>query len=347
MNPDSNASRNRRARLALGAFIVVVLLALAAWLLRDRLREFIDPPAPEVPQDWSALVQDIKAYQRRIGFRDTPNFTRLVGPQKSLVFCGVASQRVLPWSYQDPAIRWPAADTLAQCIEAAGPEADAYFGDAEAVGEIGMQVTPSMLASRLGRFVYLIIHEDCHDQFELPFGVEEGLCDVLAYRGMIAWAAEKFPRFSREYRAIRRYADQQIALSLPTVEHYQQVAALYARLDRNEIGLEALLVERKAIYASAMRALDWQLGEMNNVSMANYMTYSRHYPYLDSVHAALGGDPARTLAFFKGVDKAKPEQLEVVKRRQLADMHGVAFVRAWETEVLETAARLLASAARP
>jgi hypothetical protein len=335
----------KRLMITLALAAIIGALGLAAWLQRERISDFIDPAPPPIPADWTTLVQDLKAWQRGIGFRDAPNFARLEAPVRSLAFCGHAPQAVLPWSYQDPVIRWPTVQNEAECLQAAGPQSDVYFGVSDALGEAGMQVTPAMLTGSYARFVYLIIHEDCHDQFDLPHGIEEPLCDVIAYHGMGAWSRERFGRAARESRVLARHAQRQIALTAPTLDHYARLEALYARLARKEITLEALLPERQAIYASAMRALDWQLGELNNVSMANYVTYSRHYPALEALHLRLGGDLARTVAFFQRVDQAKPDHLSIVKRHQLEGMHGTAFVRAYETGVLETAARLAATGA--
>lgn len=330
----------KRLWILLALAAIAGMLGLAAWLQRERIRDFIEPAPPPIPADWTTLVRDIKAWQRDIGFRDTPNFARLEAPARSLAFCGHAPQSVLPWSYQDPVIHWPAVQNEAECLQAAGPQSDVYFGVADALGEAGMQVTPAMLTGGYARFVYLIIHEDCHDQFELPHGIEEPLCDVIAYHGMRAWGRERAGRWGREARVLARYAQRQVALTAPTLEHYARLEALYARLARREITLEALLPARRAIYASAMRALGWELGELNNVSMANYVTYSRHYPALEALHLRLGGDVAGTVAFFRRVDQARPDHLAVVKRHQLEGMHGTAFVRAQEADVMETAARL-------
>jgi len=74
------------------------------------------------------------------------------------------------------------------------------------------------------------------------------------------------------------------------------------------------------------------------------MTYSRHYPFLETVHDALGGDLARTIAFFKRVDQAKPAPRDVMKRYKLKSDSSVAFLRAYEDEVIKTIGKLLAEA---
>jgi len=54
------------------------------------------------------------------------------------------------------------------------------------------------------------------------------------------------------------------------------------------------------------------------VRIANYMTYSRHYPFLESVFVALGSDLARTVALFRQVDNIKPSSAAVMQQRRIA-----------------------------
>lgn len=95
-------------------------------------------------------------------------------------------------------------------------------------------------------------------------------------------------------------------LAHAVVGYYQQVEHLYARHARAEIAAEAALGERARLFSSAERTLDWKRRTMSNVGIANEMTYSRHYPLLETVYQTLGGDRAKTVAFFKQVDKQKP-----------------------------------------
>ena len=75
---------------------------------------------------------------------------------------------------------------------------------------------------------------------------------------------------------------------------------------------------------------------MNNVTIANEMTYSRHFPFLESVHDALGQDLARTVTFFSQVDRIKPSKAAVMKERGIADETSVQFVRAYEAALVAT-----------
>ena len=334
-----NENRTRGANHRVGRWLAAVLLT-ALTLGCAEMRDLIAPNAPGVPDEWAPLLAEIRAFERRIGFRETDNFHSLDDAQESFPFCGHVSRLYLPYSYEDPAIRWLDSVSEKECREA-GRSADAFFGAVEAWGEVGTPVTPSMVAGRIDRFIYLVIHEDCHDQFDLPYGIEEALCNLITFKGMALFGGEKFWRFTASNRAIRRYADTQSRLSRATIAYYDQIAGLYARYQRAEISPEALLRERDAIFRKAERALDWARGELNNVSLATDMTYARHYPLMESVFEALGGDLARTVAFFRQIDKLKPSKAAVMKRHRLASVEDVKFIRAYEAAIVETIRKAL------
>jgi hypothetical protein len=122
----------------------------------------------------------------------------------------------------------------------------------------------------------------------------------------------------------------------------EQLEQLYARHARREIAAEAVLIERARIFGSAERTFGWQRRAMKNVGLANEMTYSRHYPLLEMVHEALGGDLVKTIAFFKQVDPLKPTAATVMQAERISDQQSIAFVRAYETVMAQTVKKLLA-----
>ncbi|MEK6593140.1 MAG: aminopeptidase [Pseudomonadota bacterium] len=319
----------------------VLVLALFAGVIAgcSPLRGIL-APSPGMSAEWAPLLEDVRVFVRRIGFEDTENFLDLSVDQESFPFCGYASSLHLPYSYEDPAIRWVESVTEQECRKF-GQGADVYFGAVEALGEVGTPVTPSMITGKLDRFVYLVIHEDCHDQFELPYGIEEALCNLITYKAMAVFAEEKFKWFAGEGRAIRRYAEEQSRLTRETITHYEKLAALYARFQRGEIAADVLMRDRAVLFSEAERPLAWTKGALNNVSIANDMTYSRHYPFLESVFDALGRDLARTVAFFRHVDEIKPSKESVMQQQRIADESSVQFIRAYEAAVMETISRAL------
>lgn len=291
-------------------------------------------PTPGVPSEWGALLREVRTFERRIGFDETANFSTFYSEQSDHSICGYAPRFQLPYSYEDPVIRWGDALNEKDCRAGANEE-DVYFTQVEAVGEIGTGVTSTMLEGKLDRFLYLVIHEDCHDQFDLPYGIEEALCNLLGYKGIAAFAGEKYGVKAREDRAIQRYAITQAKFTRAVVEYYGQVEQLYAQQARAEIAPDAVLKGRARIFGSAERTFGWKRNAMNNVGLANEMTYSRHYPQLDKVHETIGNDLSKTVAFFKQVDKLKPTRAVVMKQLHITDAKSVRFVRAYESAVVE------------
>lgn len=331
-------------RLALRLAVPLFLATIGGCtLLQDVVTRL---PGPRLYEKGAALIDGIRTFEHRIGFRSTDNFLDLDKETESYPFCGTISSLQLPYSYEDPAIQWANTPTEEECRRLAGPGADVYFGQTEAVGEQGTPVTTAMLSGSLVRFVYLVFHEDCHDQFDLPFGIEEALCNVIAYHAMDQYAGEK-DRFSALERvALRRYSVREPERTRLAKAFYEQLEALYARHARREIPAQALLEERARIFARAERALAWERGSLNNVGIANDMTYSRHFPFLERVFIALGRDLARTVAFFRQVDARKPSYASVMKRHGLKSDQTVGFIRAYEAAVLETTEKMLAEAVK-
>jgi hypothetical protein len=294
-----------------------LLLAVAAGgCVQREVRDVPVKAEPDTP--WQTVLAQAKAFTLRIGFVPTANFMHVSQDVKDFPFCGRASRLVLPYSYEDPAIEWLEAVSEAQCRSAA-PAMDVYHGMSEAIGEVASPVTPAMIASGVPRMIYLVVHEDCHDQFSLPYGIEEPLCETLSYHAMKAIAAQPGPWNAAERRAILDYAvvnTAQIALNL---RYYQQVALLYARHARGELREEALLHDRAAVFARAEASGGGPAGSINNVVLANRMTYARHHAFMERTFERLGSDLGRMVAFFQQVDADLAEAAQAAESATPAD----------------------------
>ena len=330
------------------SFASLVALALLGAILAGCMPQRSDESplsAPRSEAEWTTLVSELRSFEERIGFAPTRNFLGYSPETEAYPYCGHVSRLYLPYSYEDPAIQWRTAANEAECRMLA-EDADVSFSLSEALGERETPVTASMLSAPLTRFVYLVIHEDCHDQFDLPYGIEEALCNVLTYRAMAQWAGEKFTAKPLERQAILRFTREGSKDSHAARAHYDRLAALYARHDRAVIAPAVLLKERARIFRTAERELAWPKGSMNNVWLANTMTYARHHATMERVLDALGGDVARTVAFFREVDAARPGPDAVVARYGLKAGTGLDFLRANEAAVIETIEKRLAAARR-
>jgi len=319
--------------------LAAAALCVAVFVGPARVHEMIFP-TPSVPADWQALLDAVRAFEQRMGFRATQNFKLRRDAAASYTTCVYVPRFTLPYSYQDPMIRWSDATDEQACRAAANGD-DVYFTHVEAVGESATAMTQRILAGKLDRFLYLVIHEDCHDQFDLPFGFEEPLCNVLAYAGIAAFARKHYGWLTPERQAARRYVQRQARLTHAVVRYYGQIERLYARHARGRLTDEAALRARAYVFGAAERTLGWYRDTMSNVGLANEMTYSRHYPLIERVHRALGHDVAKTVAFFKAVDRAKPAAQTVLKAVGASDTSDIRFVRAYEAAIVETVLREL------
>jgi hypothetical protein len=298
-----------------------------------------------VPEEWQPLLAEVRAFEQRIGFTKTTTFVEFSEEQGRVQFCGHVSPLYLPYSYQDPAILWYDVRTEREC-RAHADGADVYFGTVEALGEVGAAVSPEVLDVQLQRFLYLVLHEDCHEQFDFPYGIEEALCNLIAYEGMARFSEEKYGPKSREYQAIQKYAKVEPERTRAVKALYEELAGLYGQYQRKELPEKALLSERTRVFRKAERALAWRRGTVNNVGMASEMTYSRHYPLLESVYIALGRDLRRTVDFFRRVDKIKPSPDQFIKKHRIASKDSLAFIRGYEAAVVGTIEAALAKATR-
>jgi predicted small lipoprotein YifL len=287
----------------------------------------------QVPRAWEPLLEEVRAFEQRIGFQKTATFVEFSEEQGRVPFCGHVSPFYLPYSYEDPEIHWRSVKSEREC-RANADGADVYFGSVEVLGESGAAVSPEVLAARLQRFLYLVFHEDCHEQYDLPYGFEEALCNLIAYKAMEQFSQEKYGPKTREHLAIARYTSVEAKRTHTVKALYEQLAGHYARYERKDLSAEALMKERKFVFSKAERALAWRRGSLNNVGIANEMTYSRHYPLCERVYEALGRDLARTVTFFRRVDARKPTPAAVMKKHKIANNDGVEFIRAYEAEIV-------------
>lgn len=136
-----------RKRLAVLLFVSVFFAVLAGGC--SQMQDWI-MPTPGVPSEWNALLREVRAFERRIGFRETANFREVYEEKGEYSICGYAPRFQLPYSYEDPDIRWGAALNEKDCAAAANGD-DVYFARVEAVGEIGTALTSTMLEGKLDR----------------------------------------------------------------------------------------------------------------------------------------------------------------------------------------------------
>ena len=90
----------------LGRLAACALLAIALGACVPQRTADTDLAAPRSRDEWSALLAEVRAFERRIGFTPTRNFLTFAGGAEASPYCGYVSQLYLPYSSEDPAIQW-------------------------------------------------------------------------------------------------------------------------------------------------------------------------------------------------------------------------------------------------
>ena len=329
-------------RVLAGLMLLAVLLGLLYWLQRDDVTPPPKPPVitPDLLTEWQAIVRDLRVFQRTFGFRETRNFQSVSTKVVENRFCGIVSKRYLPYSYEDPAVSWYEDLPQEECV----PEhrgQDVYFGTREVLGEVATPVTQSMLHGSLDRFAYLVIHEDCHDQFKQPYGIEEALCDVIAHEAMKRYARQP-PRASQPaWQTLVTYAVHQTALSKETAVQFEHVQAFFDESKKARLSDRRFLEQRAILFAEVERKIEWKPGDANNVTLAEAITYSRHYDRLEKIYVRLGSDLAAFVSHFQQLDPALAGIRRALRRKGLAESRGAAYLRAYENAILDLAEQKL------
>lgn len=327
--------------------ILVAILAALAWLAIQTEKTSDSPPpvpspvpAPDLHVEWQSVVSDLRAFQKAFGFRETRNFQSVSTKVVENRFCGIVSKRYLPYSYEDPAVSWYEDLPQEECV----PEhrgQDVYFGTREVLGEVATPVTQSMLHGSLDRFAYLVIHEDCHDQFKQPYGIEEALCDVIAHEAMKRYARQP-PRASQPaWQTLVTYAVHQTALSKETAAQFERVQAFFDEAKKARLSDRRFLEQRAILFAEVERKIEWKPGDANNVTLAEAITYSRHYDRLEKIYVRLGSDLAAFVSHFQQLDPALAGIRRALRRKGLTESRGAAYLRAYENAILDLAEQKL------
>src|SRR5690349_3663783 len=116
---DESVKNNSKVIRAVLRITVVLLLAAAAacTFLQDLTTRL---PGPRLYEKGAEVIGGIRGFERRIGFRETDNFRNVDQETESYPFCGFSPAFYLPYSYQDPAIRWIEVKSVDECREKAG-----------------------------------------------------------------------------------------------------------------------------------------------------------------------------------------------------------------------------------
>ena len=252
------------------------------------------------------LVKEIKAFQKKLGFDPTENFASYSDKKEDYDYYFYAPVADLPYSLDDPALKY--GEGTAQTSSLDTRKYDVFYYSIPALADISTPITKSLLESPLHRFIFIVFHEDWHEQIKSPLGIEEASGELMGYVSSLLFTEERFGRDSEVYATLDRELTNKLKESRVFQSYYEKLAALYAEHRSGKV-TEAETLSRKS---QLIRSLDddiygvWgkRRDQLNNAFIAFQMTYYRHLNLMHDVFSASNSDIMVTIEVLRGI----PEQ---------------------------------------
>lgn len=268
------------------------------------------------------LIQEIKAFEKELGFNDTENFMTYSQETKAYDYYFYTPSTHLPYSLDDPALQ--SGTGTPKSVSLDSTKYDVYFYSIPALAGIKTPVTKSLLEAPLYRYIRLIFHEDWHEQIDLPLGIEESSAEAVSYTAAMLFTAEKFGEDSNVYRTLRDHLSNKLRESVVYQKYYDELTALYSQFQAGTIS-EAETIEEKNKLLKSMKKELWNIwggvpDQLNNAFIAFQMTYLRHLLVMHQVLAANDFNLPEAIAIFRsmpgqGTRFNSLEQLQDIERQ--------------------------------
>jgi hypothetical protein len=254
------------------------------------------------------IVEEMKDFQKALGFEDTKNFARIAERPTAIYRCYFTGKLELPDSYQQ--LRFAQGDVSGCAIDE--QKYDVFFYPAEAIASGSMPVTPALAEASLARLLVVVPHEDFHNQRELrkaPPEVAEAAATLVGFVTASEFAKEKYgprsPLSQRLEGEARVFLKKARIVNL----YYDNLSALYRSFRERNVTRTQALAEKQRLFAELQQQCAAVVPEpvsfnkcpaaMNNAGLAFDRTYTREYPRVFEVHHALGEDPHVSLERLK------------------------------------------------
>ncbi|OGZ06136.1 MAG: hypothetical protein A2845_01835 [Candidatus Lloydbacteria bacterium RIFCSPHIGHO2_01_FULL_49_22] len=225
-----------------------------------------------------ALVQEMQAYESRIGWKQTNNFRRYDGRSAGYLFC----------YYTDIF-----AQNTSWAVGADGGcnldprRYDVFLMRADAVAGVGAPLSPSLVQASLARFIMVIFHEDFHEQVDgyPSLAINESAATLMGLLAAREFTKEKFGVFSFVYIALENDLQLHVHGSLLLRGTYAELGALYMRVRDGSVTEDDGQREKQRIFARLKEACaDMQLATIascrdstNNAELGFNYSYAAYY----------------------------------------------------------------------
>jgi hypothetical protein len=250
------------------------------------------------------LVEEIKAFERDLGLKETDNFKIYSDQLESYDYFFYTPYTDLPYSLDDPSLL--CSQGKPENYNLAGY--DVFYYSIQAIAGVKTPITASLMQAPISRFIHVVFHEDWHEQIDMTKGIEEPSAEIFSYNAALLFAEEKYGRDSVVYRTLEEEYSSKLRVSTVYQHYYDKLADLYQQYHSAEI-TEADTLSGKAKLIEAMGSeLEEIWGvrpdQLNNAYIAFQMTYFRHFPLMQQLFVASGYNLPKTIAVFR----AMPDQ---------------------------------------
>jgi hypothetical protein len=285
-----------------------------------------DPsPTPEAASR-EDLVSAIKRLEKKLGFRQTKNFTKESEEVVAAYRCYFTDKLELPDSYEGLQLR---RGTAAGCpIDAKKYDVFFYPMDANASGKT--PVTASLAHESVERFLVVVPHEDFHANKELrklPATLSEAASTLIGFLTAAEVARQQFGELSDVYQNLQREPELFSRKADIINRYHARLSQLYAAARAGEISERDALAQKQQVFEEIQQACK-AMGPApksfnpcpavaNNAGLAFDATYTRYYPLMYSLYRAEDSALKPTLEALQRALKAQTES-EALHNLQIA-----------------------------
>ncbi len=252
-----------------------------------------------------ALINQIKEFEKTLNFQKTENFKEF-DEEVDYAFLSYHEKTKMPFSYIDPDTKEIDMPVNAEIdiffLQSKGIDPlkyDFFLYRAEAIAN-GCKITKRLLNSSPKRLIYVVIHEDWHNNADLPTHIEEASGELIGYVGM--W---KFlNKDSDEIRGLIETTLKQYIIINECYEKLNSLSLSYSLKKINELILET---EKEKMVSDCKRQLSkinpdyahWQ--KFNAATISLLHTYSYYFPLMHRLFYALDADLNKTIGVLKNM----------------------------------------------
>ena len=304
---------------ALVVFLAVLFVVACRTVSVDSERTTPVAVTPEEARIRLDLVQEIKAFEAKLGWKPTDNFREYSETLETYNSCGRAETLSF--------MAWWDTSTKEECKED-GRIYDTTYSEAEAIAGSGTPVSRSLMQTELSRFIYVVFHEDFHEQMRgVPtLALNESATQLVGLLAAREFTRERYGKDSDIHRAF--VEEIEFALKDANIEkhYYQELERLYERVSRGELD-RAQGLKEKAILFEKMQSECEDIRFViavscnritNNILFVLSIPYAMHYPLFFDLYKSCALNVKRTgVAVMRLVGENQTEEKFVSRVKEL------------------------------